>query len=325
VFEGTELTPYGAISSKAAEAARRGAKLLVVIEDPSHITDRARTVTWAEDPQIGDYPIPVVRIDRFRLAKAVGTFDFDALAHTIDATLTGQSRTMGAAVITYPQSLVALNPHASNVVGLLKGSDPVRAQEAIVIGAHYDHLGSGGRFALDPQSTGQIHNGADDNASGTALVIEMAHAAARQRTRFSRSIIFATFAGEEVGLLGSNYYVQHAPGGLRRTIAMINLDMVGRAHGRVMIGGTMKKPLLSALVEGERGATSLRLDGFQDGYGDGSSDNEPFEHEHVPTLLFFTGFHDDYHRPTDDWERIDARGATEIGRIVLEITEKLAK
>src|SRR5262249_47412170 len=155
------------------------------------------------------------------------------------------------------------------------------------------------------------------------LVIEMAQAASRQRPRFSRSLVFATFAGEEIGLLGSQYYVQHAPATIRRTVAMINLDMVGRAHGRVMIGGALRKALLNAVLYRARATSPLRLDGFEDGYGDGSSDNEPFEHQHVPTLVFFTGFHDDYHRPTDDWERIDARGAAEIGRIALEAVAEL--
>ena len=212
----------------------------------------------------------------------------------------------------------------ANVVGVLSGSDRVLAGEAIVIGAHYDHLGLGDRSSLDPQGRGIIHNGADDNASGTAMVIEMAHAAARARPAFRRSIVFAAFAGEELDLRGSRHYVRHQPSAVRKTVAMINLDMVGRARGRVLIGGTGIGDGFQKFVEELRPLTKLRLDDFREGYGAGASDNDSFEREQVPTLLFFTGFHEDYHRPTDDWERIDAAGAAEIARLALTITARIA-
>jgi len=320
VFEGTALTPFSTTGSKADEAARRGARLLILVEDPVHLTDRARTTSWFEDPQIGEYRIPVVRMDRLRLSRALGGLDFEKIARAIDDTLTSRSLAVAGASIEWPQGLKALNPHGVNVIGILKGTTSLSLSEAVVVGAHYDHLGTSGRSSRDG-AEGQIHNGADDNASGSALVLEMARAAARQPSRFKRAVIFALFAGEEVGLLGSRFYVQHAPVGMRRTIAMVNLDMVGRANGRVMIGGSLaNSPRLRTL----HASTSLRFDDFHEGYGDDSSDNDPFEHEHVPTLLFFTGFHDDYHKATDDWERIDARGAAEIGRIAMEMVAELA-
>ncbi|MGH9174477.1 MAG: M20/M25/M40 family metallo-hydrolase, partial [Vicinamibacterales bacterium] len=211
-----------------------------------------------------------------------------------------------------------------NVVGLLRGAERPLADEVIVVGAHYDHLGAGDHSSRDATSTTQIHNGADDNASGTAMVIEMAHAAARQRARFKRSVVFVAFAGEELNLLGSRHYVRHAPISIRRTVAMINLDMVGRARGRVLIGGTGAQGAFQKILEEVRAFTTLRLDDFREGYGAGASDNDPFEREKVPTLLFFTGFHDDYHRPSDDWERIDAAGASEIAGLALAMTARLA-
>ena len=114
-----------------------------------------------------------------------------------------------------------------NVIGLLKGSDPALQAETVIVGAHYDHLGRSGRFSMSQNTTGQIHHGADDNASGTAAVIEMAKAAVEARKDFRRSVVFMTFAGEEHGLLGSSYYVNHPTMPLDKTIAMINLDMVG--------------------------------------------------------------------------------------------------
>lgn len=224
---------------------------------------------------------------------------------------------------SYFQTIVP-SPPVTNVVGVLSGSDRVLAGEAIVIGAHYDHLGLGAHSSMDPQGKGIIHNGADDNASGTAMVIEMAHAAARARATFRRSIVFAAFAGEELDLRGSRHYVTHQPGSVRKTVAMINLDMVGRARGRVMIGGTGLGDGFQKIVEDLRPLTKLRLDDFREGYGAGASDNDPFERQQVPTLLFFTGFHEDYHRPTDDWERIDAQGGAEIARLALAITARIA-
>ena len=320
VFEGVALTPFSAIGSKADEAAQRGARLLIVIEDPVHLSDRARTTSWFEDPQIGEYRIPVVRMDRVRLSRALGGLDFENIARAIDDTLASRSQPVAGASIALPRGLRASNPRGANVIGILKGTVPLSLAEAVVVGAHYDHLGVSGRSSRDG-AEGQVHNGADDNASGTALVLEMARVAARQQTRFKRSVIFALFAGEEVGLLGSRFYAQHAPVALRDTIAMVNLDMVGRANGRVMIGGALaQSPRLRAL----EASSPLHFDDFRNGYGDDSSDNDPFEHAHVPTLLFFTGFHDDYHKASDDWERVDARGAAEIGRIAMEMVAVLA-
>ena len=125
-----------------------------------------------------------------------------------------------------------------NVVGVMPGSDPVKAREAIVIGAHYDHVGLGGRLSVTPERAGEIHNGADDNASGTASIIEIARAAIADRARFPRTLIFVAFAGEERGLLGSAHYVQSPPvSRSANTVAMLNLDMVGRSRGAVDVSG----------------------------------------------------------------------------------------
>jgi len=217
----------------------------------------------------------------------------------------------------------AVKPTVANVVGVLGGSDPSLAGEAIVIGAHYDHLGSDARFSSLRGSGGQIHNGADDNASGTALVIEMAHAAAAAPAQFKRSLVFVAFAAEEIGLLGSKHYVDHPPISIAKTVAMINLDMVGRANGRVLIGGLERRPAFQQIVAELRPLTRLRLDDFREGYGDDASDHHSFERARVPSLMLFTGFHDDYHTPRDDWDRIDASGAAEIARLALAIAAKL--
>src|SRR5205085_2400616 len=133
-------------------------------------------------------------------------------------------------------SLTKKNVNASNVIGILEGSDPQLKSEAIIIGAHYDHLGHGGSGSLAANST-EIHHGADDNASGTTAVIELARIFAKER-RPKRTLIFMTFAGEEEGLLGSKFYVNNPAWPLEKTVAMINLDMVGRLNeNKLTIGG----------------------------------------------------------------------------------------
>jgi hypothetical protein len=323
VLEGRALTPHSDITQKAAHAASRGAHLLLVVEDPNHVTDRALTRDWGRDPQIDRYDLPVVRIDRTRLDRALESLDLERTAREIDRTLQPASRQMPAATVTLVDPWTAPGDWVSNVVGVLEGTEAAPAREAIVIGAHYDHLGYGGRYSEDRGAIGQIHNGADDNASGTAAVIEMAHTLARQRVRFRRTIVFAAFAGEELGLLGSRQFVTRYPAGVRRIAAMINLDMVGRAGGRVMIRGGERAPFLTPM-RALRPLAPLAIADFRDGYGAEGSDDAPFAQQRIPTLAFFTGFHDDYHRPSDDWERIDARGAAQIAQFALAIAARIA-
>jgi aminopeptidase YwaD len=323
VFEGTALTPHATISGKAALAASRGARLLMVVEDPSHVTDRAITTNWRRDPQISRLPIPVVRVHRARL-DALLPVSFEDVARRIDRTLEPASQRLDDLRVSYTARFAHTRPIVRNVIGVLPGSDAELTREAVVIGGHYDHLGRSGQHSRAPGAWGQIHNGADDNASGIAAMLEVARAASRARDQFGRSLIFVAFAAEELGLLGSRHYVDHPTVPLERTLAMINLDMVGRAHGRVMVGGVELSPVFGHAIESLRPLTTLSLEDFSGGYPDGSSDNWPFIHRGIPALSLFTGFHRDYHRPTDDWDRIDAAGGVEIARLALEIAARLA-
>ena len=322
-FEGRALTPHSDLRNKAALAAARGARLLIVVEDPSHVTDRALTRNWERDPQIDQYDIPVVRVERARLDRSLTAIDFESTARAIDRTATPASRELAHVTIRLIDPMTRLTPRVSNVVGVWPGTDTSGAGQAIVIGAHYDHLGRGGRYSAHPRDVGEVHNGADDNASGTAALIAIAESLARGDTRFRRPIVLAAFAGEEIGLLGSRVFVRRLPSGVRGMAAMINLDMIGRARGRVMVSGADLAPF-RAIVREMRLHSRLRLADFSDGYAEGASDNASFEREHVPTLAFFTGFHDDYHGPGDDWERIDAPGASQIAQLALAIAARLA-
>jgi hypothetical protein len=322
-FEGAALTPGAAILAKAQAAAARGAVALLVIEDPSHAVDRVMRGSWWSDPQAEEMDIPVLRVSRDTARRASG-IDFEAVARRIDSVLQPQSRTLPGAEMTYVERRARIHARVRNVVGVLPGADPARSAEAVVIGGHYDHLGNGGRFSSASESTGEIHNGADDNASGIAAIVEMARAAARSRSRFPRTLVFAAFAGEEIGLRGSTEYVANAAVPLTRTLAMINLDMIGRANGRVMVGLFGDRPWLTGLRDTMRPWTHLIVDDFANGYQPGQSDDAAFGRAGVPAIAFFTGFHADYHRPSDDWQGIDAEGAAAIANLALTVVEHLA-
>jgi len=197
-----------------------------------------------------------------------------------------------------------------NVIGVLPGRGPL-ADETIVIGAHYDHLGRGGEGSLIPGST-EVHNGADDNASGTVALIELARRLASRAEPLPRRIVFIAFTGEERGLLGSSHYVKQPVFPLENTVAMFNMDMVGRLTDdklTVFGSGTAKRwdDLLDREAEQHHFALSKKPEGF------GPSDHSSFYAKQIPVLHLFTGVHNDYHRPTDDWEKINLTG---IGRVV---------
>jgi len=326
VFDGQHLTPGAALSQKAREARERGARLLMVVEDWSHASDRATRPAWWTDPQTENMGIPVVRVARDKVAEAFPALDLAQVARVIDETLVPQSRRLDPVRLTYVEHRAQFTARLENVIGVQPGADPTLAGEAIVVGAHYDHLGTGGEFSEALEATGEIHNGADDNASGVAALLEVARVAARTPWRFRRTVVFAAFAGEELGLRGSEQYVQAPPTPLERTRAMINLDMVGRARGRVMVGvfGPLAGP---PLVPRLRPWTRLHVQDFThgSGYSLEESDVGPFARHGVPAIAFFTGFHADYHRPSDDWPAIDAEGGTAVAALALRLLEELAR
>ena len=203
-----------------------------------------------------------------------------------------------------------------NVVGVLEGSDPVLKKENIIIGAHYDHLGRGGEGSgsLAPKA-GEIHHGADDNASGTAGLIELARIFGAQRPKLKRTLIFIAFGGEEEGLLGSNYYVNHPFAPLTNTVGMINMDMIGRMKDRkLVIGGVGTAKEWRDLISTEK---SFELTLNEDGFG--PSDHSSFYGKQVPVLFFWTGTHNDYHKPSDTWDKINYNDEAKILSFVARI------
>ena len=212
--------------------------------------------------------------------------------------------------------------HGKNVIGILPGRDPVLRNETVIVGAHYDHLGLGGFGAMDsPDSTGRVHNGADDNASGAAALLAIA-----TRLRASppaRTVVFIAFSGEELGLLGSDYYVKHPLYPLTATEAMINLDMVGRLkNDKLIVYGTGTAAEFPALLDSLNWYAKFDLRPQPEGYG--PSDQTSFYAAKIPVLHFFTDLHSDYHRSTDDWDKINAQGLVRVADFAAAMTTALA-
>jgi hypothetical protein len=209
-----------------------------------------------------------------------------------------------------------------NVLALLEGADPALRHEVIVVGAHYDHLGRGHFGSAAPDRVGEIHNGADDNASGVAAMLWAAERLAAG-PRPARSILFMAFTAEEVGLIGSGHFVHNPTVPLEHLRAMLNLDMVGRLEGRpLIVYGTGTAEEWRRKLAEEAGALGVELALRDEGYG--PSDHTSFYRNDIPVLHFFTNTHGDYHRPSDEWDRIDASGLERVARLTAAIAGRLA-
>ncbi|MGH7590143.1 MAG: M28 family peptidase, partial [Gemmatimonadales bacterium] len=211
--------------------------------------------------------------------------------------------------------------NGENVIGIVPGRDRRLQDQVIVVGAHYDHLWLGGFGALDPDSTGKVHNGADDNASGSAALIAIARHLTTHRP--ARTVVFIAFSGEEEGLLGSDWYVKHPLYPLDHTVAMINLDMVGRlSDARLIVYGSATATEWPALLDSLNRTAGFDLKEHGDGYG--PSDQSSFYARHLPVLYLFTDLHADYHRTTDDWQKINADGLARVADFAAAITTAVA-
>lgn len=205
-----------------------------------------------------------------------------------------------------------------NTAGLLPGTDPALADQVLIIGGHHDHAGVGGPGAMG--FPGEIHNGADDNASGTVTMLEIARHFAAQEKKPLRRIVFMAFTGEERGLWGSAHYTRNPRFALKDTIAMYNLDMVGRlTNNKLKLQGTGTAAEFDALVEDLNKKYKFALE--KDPTGFGPSDHTSFYRAKVPVLHIFTGLHSDYHRPSDDVDKLNLDGMRKIAQFVEEIVQ----
>ena len=212
----------------------------------------------------------------------------------------------------------------NNILAYLPG----QTDEYVIVGAHYDHLGRGNFDSLAPLQIGQIHPGADDNASGSAGVLELARLLSPQRGQLKRGILFMDFAGEELGLLGSAEWVKEPTRPLDKAVAMINMDMIGRIKddkvyiGGVGTGSTFKPILAKAEEDQTQKSSAFKIEYSASGYS--SSDHTSFVTKKIPVLFFFSGLHSDYHKPSDTWEKINALSAAKLLDLIANVTVQLA-
>ena len=210
---------------------------------------------------------------------------------------------------------------ASNMIGFIEGNDPVLKDEYIIVGAHFDHLGLGGRRSgsLDPDTL-IIHNGADDNASGTAGVLELSHRLMSNRNLLKRSVLVVCFDAEEKGLLGSKYYAENPVRNISNTAMMVNMDMIGRLNDNpVILGGVGSSDIFEKIIADARKNHTLDIETNMGGVEFRRSDHASFYRENIPVLFFFTGAHQDYHKPTDDWDKIDYQGEKEVLNFIYDL------
>ncbi len=196
-----------------------------------------------------------------------------------------------------------------NVGAMLKGNDPKISDEYLVIGAHFDHLGWGKQNSLY-QGEPMIHNGADDNASGTTGLLELAEKFGSEKNNLKRSVVFFAFSGEELGLLGSNYLVNNFPLPIEKVVSMINMDMIGRLKdSSLIVYGTGTSSNWKKLLN-DNNSFGFKLTFNDEGFG--PSDHSSFYGKKIPVLFFFTGTHSDYHKPSDDYDKINAEGQEKV-------------
>lgn len=288
-------------------------------------------ISDAGNPPDNIRSVPVVTLSRDFASKLISRSSGRTLAEiesAIDQALIPQSFVLERAKANLRSEVRPTKRASNNVIGVLPGRGSL-ANETVIVGAHYDHVGMGGIGSLAP-GTIAVHNGADDNASGTATMLATARLLTNRlkNRRDHRRIVFIAFTGEERGLLGSKHYVKQPRFALESTVAMVNLDMVGRLRDNdLTVYGTGSGTQLNEIVDQANeklGRSGRDFQIFKVASGYGPSDHQSFYLARIPVLFFFTGLHNDYHRPSDDFDKIDFGAMTRITDIVSESTFQLA-
>jgi Tol biopolymer transport system component/Zn-dependent M28 family amino/carboxypeptidase len=300
-LQNTELQQrYSDLRYKAWNAREHGATALVVVDVP------------AGNKPAEEAPLPALTVDRHGDA---------GIPVVVVKRELGKALLRGRHQIELAVELDQKMAPATNIVGVLRAQGDQRLPGAVVIGAHYDHLGMGQEGSLAPDVAAP-HNGADDNASGVAALLEAARVLAR--TKLRRDVYVVGFSGEETGILGSTAFTRTPPPGLDMSavVAMVNMDMVGRMrNNQLQVLGAESAAQWAELVS--PACAELRIQCQLGGDGYGPSDQTPFYAAGVPVLHLFTGAHTDYHKPSDDWEHINGAGGAQIAHLAAEVVLRL--
>jgi len=321
----SEFDKYASLRNKAAVAMDKGALAIIFVNGYIPKDDEDKLLNFKYDRVQGMKTFPVIQIKRSfadELFKFIGK-DFAAYQLTMKDSSSHHSFNFENVNVSLTSGVEEVNATCRNVGAILEGNDPLLKNEYVVIGAHYDHLGMGIEGSLYKGTEEQVHNGADDNASGTSGVLELAQKFASEKGKNKRSLIFINFSGEELGLLGSAYFVNNSPVAIEKIDAMLNLDMVGRlgAEKQLTIYGTGTSSKWKEILN-NKNSYGFKLAFVDEGYG--PSDQTSFYAKKIPVLFYFTGVHTDYHRPTDDANLINYDGEESITKFVYETTSDIA-
>ena len=330
IFDGAKNTDYSKLFVKVETALQYGAVGMLYIRNPNNNIGRRPPNSWPSlmRKKLKNFEVPLTLEqpqDQKLVAMAIGKKIGDALMGEsttttlsdlqtlIDENLNPQSRELMGVTVNMTVSLHAETLPTQNVVGYIQGTD--LKDEFLVIGAHYDHVGV---------HHGEVYNGADDNASGSAGVMEIAEAFATCGQKPRRSVVFMTFAGEEKGLYGSRYYTDNPVFPIEHTVAMLNMDMISRNDSNeVAIVGWRTSEDLKKINEKENESINMKLDYDQERYFR-QSDHYPFYTKEIPVITYNTKTHEDLHKPTDDIEKIIPEKMARIGRLVFSTAWNLA-
>ena len=325
-FNGTEMTSHASFMNKTINAKQHGAKAIIFFLDPNNHTPEEESLQASTTRSVKDnsgIAAVYVRSEPVLSYFERAGHDLRAIQREIDTQLEPRSFELAEGEARLVSDVTRARQPVRNVIGAIPGTNPELKDEWIIMGAHYDHLGLGGEYSMERSAAGQIHNGADDNASGTAGILELARVVSENRVGLGRSVLFMAFAGEELGLFGSNHFVNYPTIELENAVAMLNFDMIGRLNNnRVFVGGVGTSPNFESLLDRFNEPIGLTLDYSES--GSGSSDHTSFNIKNIPVLFFFSGLHSDYHRPSDTSEKINAEGARNVLMLAYNMIDHLA-
>ncbi len=318
----SEFERFASLRNKAANAKAKGAAGLILVNRWAPKNDEDPLMELRYDGAAGMKDFPVIHIKRSFVDELFNNeeLNFAELQKQIDAEKKTISFIFKNTKVSLQTETKVIEKIARNVGGMLEGSDPILKNEFIVIGAHYDHLGIDQLLAASMYKGKDkvIHNGADDNASGTTGLLEIAEKFGSKINQLKRSIIFVAFSGEELGILGSTYFTNNSPVDIKNIVAMLNMDMIGRLNEEnnlTIIGAGTSSKWKSLLNEKNIYGFKLAMSDA----GSGGSDHQAFSNKNIPVLFFFTGTHSDYHKPTDDVDKINITGQEKVTNFVFDI------
>lgn len=320
---------FAALSTKAKKAQEKKAAAIIFVNTSGLAANTdsplRQSTRFSNNERVN---IPTLAIKRAVLAKVLQAAgkDLDKVEKAIEHDFAPQSFVLEGWRCELETDLQRDSVQCKNIIGVVEGSGPL-ADEILVIGAHYDHLGYGGMGSLAPGSF-DIHYGADDNGSGTVAVLELARRFAEKPDRTGRKLVFMLYSAEETGLLGSTHYCNNPLFPLQKTVAMYNLDMVGRYRKdvKLQINGTTtaKNDYFKKIVTAANEKHQLEISMPASSQFFGASDHFSFYRKDIPVLFLFTGMHPQYHRPTDRVETINIEGIRQCVELSETILQELA-